>query len=538
MSEREKPFVLIVDDHLPAAEMLSRLFDARGFTTETAYNGPNAIAIATALIPDLILLDVMMPGMNGFEVIEKLRSDPKTARIPTIFITAKDDAASVEEGLKLGADDYLPKPVKPRELIARVNSKIEARRLNDALAQRTRDLEAMLRMSSELNKLLELEDLLPLVLYLAMDLIPVRAGVVYHLSEDGEILEMHEAKKYSDTQFSYDESALFDLAASTYDVVTWHNEQVATLPSGIVTQMRYGDVLHGIIALFYETPLAENHIRLFEGMAQQITAAIRNAELYDVKVEYAERLEDMVEERTAELRAAQEMLIRSEKLASVGYLAAGIAHEINNPLLPLQVNLEGMLEDLEIGAAITRRDIEVSLQSVKRIARIVETLQKFTKKQPENAPLMSDVEVISIINDVIGLSQNYFNKNGIEVDTSGLSDSTIYGNRDQLEQVFLNLVMNAKAAMNEMGGKLIISSQEHKGVVVLKFRDTGSGINPDKINRIFEPFMTTKAEGTGLGLFISHHIIEGHNGKIEVESAVGSGTVFTLTLPTAAVKLS
>src|SRR5690606_36145395 len=138
---------------------------------KSVYDGINAIQAAQTLIPDLILLDVNMPGMNGFDVLKQLRESPSTASIPTILITAMGELSGVVQGLTLGADDYLRKPFNSQELLARAKSKMKARKLEESLQHRTRELEALLRVNEELSQHLEVDDLLDFILYLVMDMI-------------------------------------------------------------------------------------------------------------------------------------------------------------------------------------------------------------------------------------------------------------------------------------------------------------------------------------------------------------------------------
>ncbi|MDQ7024837.1 MAG: response regulator [Anaerolineae bacterium] len=528
--------ILVVDDHIPAAEMVSRLFEVRGFETICAFSGAEALEQAQKHIPDLILLDVMMPDMDGYDVLEALRGNPATHKIPVIFITAKDDAADIEEGLRLGADDYIPKPVKPRELIARAKSKIEAYRLRENLEQKTTDLEALLRFSEALNNHLEVDELLDLILYLVLDLVPSHSAIIYHMSENKDIIETRVKSKDTHDEVDIDVDALKAYFSQHTDAVQWQSSTQTSFSSsdtGMAAGLRHGEQMHGMLLVLADKPFEENHLRLFENIGRQTTMALRNAELYAVKVNYAERLEEMVEERTAELGAAQELLVRAEKLASVGRLAAGIAHEINNPLMPIRVNLELMREDVEENREVSIQDIDETLRSVSRISRIVERLQQFTRKSGDKAPIMESLKIVDIVEDVISLSGSYIRNSGIKVDVNLHETAQIYGNRDQLEQVFLNIILNAHAAM-QAGGTLTIDSTIEAQNLIVRFADTGTGIASDILGKIFEPFVSSKENGSGLGLFISYGIIENHNGQIHVESEVGKGTVFTLALPTIA----
>ena len=533
MSVRTTPLVLIVDDHYPAAEMMSRLFSGHGYDSICAYNGDDALVQAQKLIPDLILLDVMMPGISGFEVLETLRANKATANIPTILITAKDTPADIERGLNLGADDYLPKPVEPRELLARARSKIEARKLRDDLQSRTKDLEALLRVGEELNNHLMVGDVVNLVLYLLIDLLPCEIAAICRLDEKHHMLGMETS--YADGTHMRKKPDIEPVLKAILDgerIISWQDDAYgfsAEYPFGVAVALSHSNQIHGIIVLTSTLPYLDEDIRLLDGIARQTTLALRNAELFQIKVNYAEHLEAMVDARTTELRDAQQLLVRAEKLASVGRLAAGIAHEINNPLQPILINLEHMTEDVQSGAPIFIEDIQETLNSAKRIKRIVEQLLQFTRRRSGATPDMDAVQVYSVIDDVIGLTKKYMQQSNVKIVTKLEQDALVYGSRDQLEQVFLNMVLNARNAMPN-GGVLNIYAVVEGNELVVKFSDNGSGIASDAIEKIFEPFFSTHS-GSGLGLFISYEIVQNHNGSIDVKSTVGKGTEFTIRFP-------
>ncbi len=517
--------ILIVDDHAPAAAMVSQIFNMRGYNAVTVDNGSDAIKMAQALVPDIILLDVMMPGMDGYAVLDQLRKTHVTSDIPIIMVTAKDGIDDIEHGLGLGADDYIPKPVKPREMLARVRSKLEAHSLKNDLKKRTTELEALLRLGQELNNEHDVASLLDLILFLVLDLISCDASLIYHMDEQQQVINYREQKSASSEQAAIDAEDLFNKLMTNQNTGMWSDKKISgsDLPNGIALRLEYGEQVHGILVVLSDSPFGEHDNRLFETIARQTTLALRNAEIY-------EHLEEMVEKRTAELRSAEQLLVRSEKLASVGRLAAGIAHEINNPLMPIRMNLEMMQEDIENEHPITERDIEETLHSVNRISRIVERLQQFTRGRGEDVPEMEALNLSEVIESVLSLSNTFIRHSGVNLQTKLNPDVNIYGNRDQLEQVFLNITLNAQAAMKN-GGDLSIEVERVDNNSLVRISDTGHGIEEDKQEKIFEPFFSTKETGSGLGLFISHNIVHNHSGQIEVESEVGKGTTFIITLP-------
>ena len=533
-NNRNRALVLVVDDQQPATQMLCRIFNNEGYDAIPAYDGETALQLADEHVPELILLDVMMPGIDGFEVLRRLRLSKRTANIPTILVTASNDLDKIEQGLNLGADDYIPKPIKAREVVARARSKITARQLQQQLAQRTRDLEALIRVGQELNsQLSQVSALLDLVLYLVIDLLPSQTAAIYYLRQWDNLRDYRIARKdgtHTDRYIDY--TPLVD-PLQEQTIVAWSEGQLSNEGEhqhGIATVLSQVDDLYGIILLLADEPFDSHNRRLLEGIGRQATLALSNAEAFMLKTNYAEALANEVQRKSDELESAQALLIQSEKQASVGRLAAGIAHEINNPLMPITLNLEDMYEDIQQNISPDPRALEETLNSARRIQRIVERLMQFIRKRDPHSADVAPINLTHIMQNVLMLSNKFFKQSAVSIETDVAPDLQIQGNRDQLEQVFLNLMINARDAMPN-GGTLHISGYSEKNNVILRFQDTGQGIPANIKDNIFDPFVTSKADGTGLGLFISYQIIANHNGQIEVESHYGSGATFTIRLP-------
>jgi signal transduction histidine kinase/CheY-like chemotaxis protein len=528
------PLVLVADDEVHTTVMLARIFEREGYRIHTANDGATALDAAQKLLPDLILLDIQMPLMNGFEVLSALRENPLTATIPTIIVTAKArQPTDVAHGLNLGADDFIHKPFDPRELLARAENKIRSRQLEETLQRRTQELEALLRVGEELNQHLEVNDLLNLIPYLVLDLLPGDLAAIYQFDESKNLLNYNIQAKDSQVFFELDSEAIVAQFLDIGESILWPEQQplVPAFSTGVAVPLNHGGNLLGMLMLVsQDAPYDENHLRLFIGIGRQAALTLRNAQLYEIQANYAAHLEDMVEAKTAELHSAQQMLIRAEKLASIGHLAASIAHEINNPLQPIRINLEDMLEDIQNNAPIDIRAVKTTQESVERIRRIVSQLLEFAGKRNSADSELQLLDVSQLIESVISLNRKFFEKEGMHIGAELAPSLSILGNKDQLEQVFMNLTLNAKAAMNS-GGSLLISTHILNKEAIIDFTDTGSGIPADQINKIFDPFFSTKPNGTGLGLFVSYGIIQGHHGTIAVESKVGHGTTFTIHLP-------
>ena len=244
---------------------------------------------------------------------------------------------------------------------------------------------------------------------------------------------------------------------------------------------------------------------------------------------WGEKLEKKVQQRTDEIKKIHSQLFRSEKLASLGKLAAGVAHEINNPLTGILTNASLLLDDLP-NEDPRREDVDVIVKETIRCREIVKRLLDFAR---QTKPQKQRVDVNSIIESIILLVRNQTSFRDISVQKN-LSDKIpeIMADKDQIQQVFINIIINAAEAMSK-GGTLIIDTllSSAEDFIMIKFADTGQGIPENLKEKIFDPFYTTKENGTGLGLSISYGIIEQHGGGINVDSTFGEGTIFTIELP-------
>jgi two-component system NtrC family sensor kinase len=411
--------ILIVDDEkINVAIFTAQLKDVAGKIL-SAYSGDQALGIIAEQPPDLILLDIMMPGMNGFEVASKLKGNPATSNIPIIIVSALNDRDSCMQALACGAEEFLTKPVQKAELLMRVRNLLKLKKYQDFLAAQSARLE----------------------------------------------------------------------------------KQVAA-----------------------------DDLRLSE---------------------------------------VQEQLFQSEKLASIGQLAAGIAHEINNPIGFVKSNLGRLrsyvndfqetlrrYEAIEVllpadneallnlqafktqsDLRFIRDDIEELLaqsqEGIARVEKIVLDLKNFARSDSHATWDMANLHncldsALTIANNEIKYRADIVKNLGVIPDIECIPA--------QIAQVFLNLLINAAQAMGDAAqrGTITVSSgcRGHE-LVWVDISDTGCGMTPEQLKRIFDPFYTTKAVGVGmgLGLSISHGIIARHGGNIEVQSTPGEGSSFCVVLP-------
>ncbi len=247
-------------------------------------------------------------------------------------------------------------------------------------------------------------------------------------------------------------------------------------------------------------------------------------------------LENKVQERTTELEEnnrllvrTREELVRAEKLAAIGELAAGVAHEINNPLAIIRGNSELLQMSIAEGAE-NRDEVDTILQQAGRVERIVANLLRFARQEKKQ---LGQVRINLLLEEILGQISHQVPLTGIQIIKGyepGLPQLAVDG--DQLQQVFTNLILNGIQAMPE-GGTLTVTTEldDEAGCCRITIADSGSGIAAENLKEIFNPFFTTKASGTGLGLSVSYGIIKDHGGRIEVTSEPGKGSSFTVLLP-------
>ncbi|MBN2620416.1 cache domain-containing protein [candidate division WOR-3 bacterium] len=257
------------------------------------------------------------------------------------------------------------------------------------------------------------------------------------------------------------------------------------------------------------------------------------AELAKTKQKYDEltdTLEQKVEEKTAELEKTRDHLIQSEKLTSLGRLAAGVAHEINNPLTSILINSHLVAEKIQDQKSV-QKNLDLIIGEINRCSRIVKGLLEFSR---QHIPKKVLTDISAAMEKTLLLFESQVLLHNVTIQrnfASGLP--MVMADENMMKQVFTNFVLNALDAMPNGGVLTIASQKDDTGkAIVLSFQDTGYGIEKEHLKKIFDPFFTTKGTGgTGLGLAVSYGIIQQHGGAISVNSVVEQGTTFTITLP-------
>ncbi len=538
----DPPLILIADDDRTIRMVVVSALESSGFRAIVASNGRQAVEIALREQPGLILMDVRMPDVDGFEAMRLLRADPRTARTPIMFLTAvAKDPHDVAYGLELGADDYLRKPFGLEELLARVNRKLRDRQMEERLQQRTHELEALLALGAQLNEVRTVAQVIDHLTNFSLQYLPASTVCMMLAGADGNRTIWCRREPEGEYIMHYGPLNITEHILVGGDTLLLNNHEalVALDPmyekADLSAMMGAPLIHHGqaLGVLLVGHPAAnsytENMLRLLRSFAEQGALALRNAQLHEELQGYITNLEAKVEARTAELVAAQQHLAYTEKLAAIGTLAAGVAHEVNNPLQPILTTLELMLEDTEAGLPIDAESISVAYSNVRRIESMVRLLLDFARPEQQ---ILATVDLNTVVEEVLALTGKQFANDRITIKRELNALPTITANADQLKQVVLNLMLNARDAMPN-GGVLTLATGEEPTAVVLSIRDTGIGIPASNIPRIFDPFYTTKSEGTGMGLAVSYSIIEAHGGQIKTISEDGHGTEFIIHFPRA-----
>ncbi|OGW24894.1 MAG: hypothetical protein A2X59_02525 [Nitrospirae bacterium GWC2_42_7] len=261
---------------------------------------------------------------------------------------------------------------------------------------------------------------------------------------------------------------------------------------------------------------SEESLRLIGIISNNLSVALENIKLYDD-----------LKTQMKELKETQEQLVQTAKLAAIGELASNVAHEINNPLTSIMGYAELIKEETDLDSIM--KDVDIIQKESLRARDIVQQLLEFSRKKPLE---IKKIDLNSLIKESVSLVKMNIKDAGIKVVEDYSELPVIAGDPNQLKQVFLNIINNAVDSLPEKSGEINIRTLENSRNVMVEISDNGYGIPDDVLSRIFEPFFTTKREkGTGIGLSISHKIIQSHKGKIDIRSEEHAGTKVIITLP-------
>lgn len=478
----QKGTVLVVDDSPATVEHVMGLLKAEGHEVLLAASGQEALDTLPVARPDLILLDVMMPGMSGFEVCRAIRADPTLDHLPIIMLTALDDRESRLAGFAAGANEFLSKPVDRGELAARVNTVMR--------------LDWFRRFSAERAKVAQLVATAP------DGVMVVNAGGRVALINDA----MRVLMGYPSGSSPVGEPIEVVLGA----------EGAAALEA-VNLLLTTGDGprwLQGTLPRLEGTPVPVD-IRL---------APLQWEDQPGVQLLFTD---------IAERLALQAQLQRSRRLEALGKLAGGIAHDFGNYLSAIRSSAE--LLEMELPEDSRARDDAAALLRFTRDATgLVRNLMAFARRQslqPE------DVDLGEMLQRWRGMLRHLLAADQALSLAPAQEPLVIRIDPTQLQQVLVNLVSNARDALGPGGIVRIetaaVSRADGIPMARVTVRDDGAGISEADLPHIFEPFYTTKSSGTGLGLPTVHGIVAQSGGQIQVDSQPGTGTAFHLSFPLA-----
>jgi PAS domain S-box-containing protein len=503
--------ILAVDDSPTFLDAVTRELEGDEYQVYQARSGEEALRVVVSQPVDCVLLDLVMPGLTGEEACRRIKALPECRDVPVMILTAHKDQEALLSCLKAGADDYVPKGIEFDVLKGRVRAQL-----------RRKQYEGENRLVQEVvSTLRKSEALLSGLFESAPDAIVVS-------DRDGRVVRVN---AQAEAMFGYGRAELLTAPAETL-LPERFREQYRALHRSLG-----GDGPPGAVAPEREVwgrrkDGSEFPADIMLGPVQTEDGLLVLATVRDVAARKA--MEVALQAKNEEVREVSQQLWQSAKLATMGELAASIAHELNNPLGTLSLGIEELLSEVPADSP-AHRELKVLEQETARMARLVANLLQFSRPGHQQ---VSTFDVCAEVEKTLELSHFFLRKRAVTVARRFAPDlPMIQGDRQQLRQVFLNLIVNASDAMPQ-GGELTLRADtgalaDGRPAVVLQFTDSGVGIPPEHLAKVMDPFFTTKevGKGTGLGLAICRRIVQEHRGAIGVESEVGKGTTVRVTLP-------
>ncbi|MDY6877678.1 MAG: response regulator [Chloroflexota bacterium] len=540
--QQSPPRILVVEDEIEMLDLMRNMLRLTRCQVLVASSGEEALDIlrremAAGREIDLVLLDIMMPEMDGYEVIARVKADAVLCNTAFIVTTALDSVSDKTLGLGMGADDYLTKPFDPQELLARIDAVMRIRRSEQALRQRNLELATLVEINRMVTSSLNLDEVLEATMQGIREILRVQAGSLVLVAEEtgelvfrktlgpkrdrvaGRILQSGEGIVGYVVQ-SGEPQLVNDVERDPHFLAEIDEEIGFTSRIILCVPLKIHDRVIGAIEVInkLEGVFTERDLELLQAMAASVAVAVDNANLYSELADFTEALEH-----------SQAQLVQVEKMAAIGRLAASIAHEINNPLQAIHNSLHLSLHE-RVDDDKRWQYLSMAQAEVQRLIEIVQRMLDFYR--PSRGGVVP-TDVNSVVENVLALAHKRLQHGDVRVHTHLTLDLPFIPMvSDQITQVFLNIVINAIDALPS-GGDLRLETMLSKDGewVLIRFHDTGPGMSPEQISSLFEPFYTTKTTGTGLGLAISYGIVEQHGGEIEVSSQPDQGTIFIVRLP-------
>ena len=504
--------ILLVDDNPTNLQVLLQTLQGRGYKLLIAKDGENALRIVSKAKPALVLLDIMMPGIDGYEVCRRLKADPELSNIAVIFLSALDDTRDKVKGLEIGAVDYIAKPFQSEEVIARVKNQLKIHRLEQALATRNKELEATNQ------RLLE----------------TMREGV-FEVDNDGVVIFANPAA----CQISgWDENNLIGhdlyrmLPSVDHNGSPIEREQTLlhrTLHEGIILGEDNSHIFRkdgtNLTVDFSCTPIKNN------GRTAGAVVVVRD-------ITEKKRQQENLDKALREVQEQKDKLTHMSRLSSMGEMASGFAHEVNQPLTAIN-NYAQVCRRVLAREDYDKDFLDEAMGKIvtqaQRAGDIISRIRSFVRKPDHH---LEKVDCNRLIRDVVKLAEVDARNNQVEIHLD-LAENLPIVKVDpiQIQQVALNLTRNAMEAMKNQPtrdiGIWVETRQIDDNFVRVRVIDRGHGLADDAEEKMFTPFYTTKSDGMGIGLSVCHSIIQSHGGTLNFERNPEGGAILWFTVPIA-----
>jgi two-component system, LuxR family, sensor kinase FixL len=504
-SQGEIEIVLLVDDNPVNLQILYKTLQGCGYELLIAKDGETALDIAQKVKPSLILLDIIMPGMNGYEVCEALKQNPETEEIAVIFLSALEDSSAKVKGFSVGGVDYVSKPFQADEVVARVRNHIKIHRLESQLARRNVELES--ENQQILNSISEG--------IIGLD----RKGRVSMLNPAATIITGWSAADCLGEQLTG--LGLFDsddhYRIPEHQTLPYRSYRMGQSGFSDMEMIKRRDNTLVPVALS-STPRAEGGaVVVFRDISEWVES------------------EEALRLAREEMESQRQHLAHMERLSTTGEMAAGIAHEVNQPLTAISNYsrvAKRLLEDAPIEKqAVSELLDKLNMQAV-RASDVIKRMRGFVKK-PDDA--VTTIDANTVIQEVIALAEVDSRINDVSVHFEPQPDMPLLViDVVQIEQVTLNLIRNAMESMVEANNRqqgVLVTTELEQGYIVFQVIDYGVGVAEEAGPHLFAPFYTTKSSGMGIGLSICQSIVLAHGGKIGFYNNDNGGATFYFSLP-------
>lgn len=506
MEIRGKELVLIVDDNPNNIQVLATIMAECGYELGIAQNAQEVYQFLAENTPELILLDVEMPEVDGYEVCSKIKSDPKWEEIPIIFLTVKSEMEDIVKGFDLGAVDYMTKPFNRKELISRVRTHLSLKRSRDELAKKNIELEHFIQVRNQLEKEKDM---------LTQELVQHRDFLEKMVDDRTKELETANKRIINIVESITDGFAVFD---KEWKFIYVNNHPF--FPKEITKKSVIGKSLW---EMFPNIIGSVAYTTFHRAMEERVSDHFEMPSVYDdswfelTVYPFDDGVCCFVKDITEKKKYESEMK-RLSGLDLIGQMAAGISHEIRNPMTTVRGFLQLLSNNKECES--NREYFHLMIDELDRANSII---SEFLSMGNTRSTDLKELNLNTIIHDIDPLLHaDAFNQNKqLVFELNEIPNLPL--NRNEIRQLILNLFRNGLEAMNP-GQTLTIRTYEEETNVVLEVSDQGVGIKPEVLEKLGTPFFSTKDNGTGLGLGVCYAIAARHQAKIEVETGSEGST--------------